>query len=66
MPINQLLYDHQIALLKSQHGAPAVLVTLAQAEVFAKRIATWRGDNALPTVGWPGHQQAETPAGKKT
>lgn len=58
MPIISLLYAHQLAALKAQHALPAEGRPdhLADADRFAGRIATWRQDNRLPTIGWPGHE----------
>ncbi|WP_271078881.1 hypothetical protein [Aurantiacibacter sp. MUD61] len=72
MSMNELLYDHQLAILRAQHAAlgEGDLDLRDRSHLFAQRIADWRSGQSLPTVGWPGHaedgQRPETHAGTET
>lgn len=78
MSMNELLYDHQLAILRAQHAAlgEGDLDLRDRTHLFAQRIADWRSGHGLPTLGWPGHTEvhegnealaAQTPlAGKVT
>lgn len=55
MPMNQFLFDHQLAAMKADRSGSAA----ERKETFevmgghAKRIAEWRKTNGLPNLGWP-------------
>ena len=63
MPINRLLYDHQLAILRAQHAAlgEGDLDLRDRTDLFAMRIAAWRNTESLPTIGWPGHAETRKP-----
>lgn len=55
MPMNQFLFDHQLAAMKVDRSGSAE----ERNEAFeamgdrAKRIANWRKTNGLTVLGWP-------------
>lgn len=55
MNVNQLLQDHQVALLKAQHAPSLAARTLSAIDVdeLARRITAWRKFAGLSAVGWP-------------
>lgn len=62
MPMNQFLFDHQMAAMKVDKSGS----TEERSEAFekmgslAKRMATWRKTNGLSDLGWP-HDQRPPP-----
>ena len=64
MPMNQFLFDHQLAAMKVDKSGS----TEERSEAFetmgilAKRMATWRKTNGLSGLGWPRDQRS--PAGE--
>lgn len=55
MPMNQFLFDHQLAAMKIDSSGTTDERTDAinQMEQRAKRIADWRTANGLSNLGWP-------------
>ncbi len=55
MPINQLLFDHQLAMLRAQRARSLQDrdTYLELVGYYAKRITDWRRANGLPEAGWP-------------
>lgn len=55
MPMNQFLFDHQLAAMKIDRSGTTDERTDAinQLEQRAKRITDWRKANGLSTHGWP-------------
>lgn len=55
MPMNQFLFDHQIAAMKVDRSGSAeersAAIDLLGGR--AKRIAEWRKANGLSNLGWP-------------
>lgn len=55
MPMNQFLFDHQLAAMKVDHSGSAE----ERKEAFkamgdrAERIANWRKTSGLSVLGWP-------------
>ncbi len=55
MPMNQFLFDHQLAAMRADRSGSAG----ERKEAFeamagrAKRIAEWRKANGLSNLGWP-------------
>ena len=62
MPMNQFLFDHQLAAMKVDRSGSAE----ARKEAFeamggrAKRIAEWRKANGLSDMGWPRDERPTT------
>lgn len=56
MDLNQLLYNHQLAMLKAQApeqtGKP--MSSFDMVGFYAKRIRAWRHGEGLSSRGWPG------------
>ena len=55
MPMNQFLFDHQLAAMKVDRSGSAEERTesVDQLGGRAKRIAEWRKANGLSNQGWP-------------
>ena len=55
MPMNQFLFDHQLAAMKADRsGSPEERQEAFEAMgVRANRIAKWREANGLSDLGWP-------------
>ena len=55
MPMNQFLFDHQLAAMKTDQSGSAEerLEALETMGGRAKRIAEWRKANGLSNTGWP-------------
>lgn len=64
MPMNQFLFDHQIAAMKVDRSGSAEerkdAINLMGGR--AKRMAEWREANGLSDLGWP---RDERPASRK-
>lgn len=62
MPINQFLFDHQLAAMKADQSGSAEdrkdAIELLGAR--AKRLADWRTANGLSNMGWPRDKRAST------
>lgn len=55
MPMNQFLFDHQLAAMKVD-GSGSAKEREKSLELMgsqAKRIAEWRKTNGLSNIGWP-------------
>ncbi|MBW0143789.1 hypothetical protein [Sphingomicrobium clamense] len=65
MTINELLYDHQKALLRYQHSSPAEEreVHWADAVIAASQLMEWREANGVQPHGLP---EGTTPLGNTT
>lgn len=64
MPMNQFLFDHQVAAMKVDSSG-STEERKAAADLMgdtAKRMAVWRKAHGLSDQGWP---RDERPAGKK-
>ena len=59
MDLNQLLYNHQLAMLNAQRAnareSRATYFDLVG--YYAKRIRAWRQAEGLPSVGWPSDER---------
>lgn len=55
MNVNQLLYDHQLAMLNAQRAQSPEDRAFCSGLVnhHAGRIAAWRRAEGLPETGWP-------------
>ena len=59
MPMNQFLFDHQLAAIKADQSGSAE----QRKDAFeamgdrAKRIAKWGKTNGLSNLGWPGDER---------
>lgn len=55
MPMNQFLFDHQLAAMKIDRSGSAKdrKVTIDAMGARAKQIADWRSQNGLSSKGWP-------------
>lgn len=63
MPMNQFLFDHQLAAMKIDRSGTIDERTNAinQLGKRAKRIADWRKANGLSNLGWPHDRRLSLP-----
>ena len=66
MPMNEFLFDHQLAAIKVDRSGSAEEREEAAnlMDDRAKRIAEWRKDNHLSNQGWPGDERPVTEGGE--
>lgn len=59
MPMNKLLFDHQLAAMKADRsGSPEERKEAAESMGHrAKRMADWRRTNSLSNLGWPADER---------
>ena len=64
MPMNQYLFDHQLAAMKVDKSVSAEerKETVELAGAFAEQIVQWRKANGLSDIGWP---RDERPSARK-
>lgn len=62
MPMNQFLFDHQLAAMKVDQSGSTEERSEASEVMgnLAKRMAAWRKTNGLSDLGWP-HDQRSPP-----
>lgn len=65
MPMNQFLFDHQLAAMKVDRSGSTEEREIAfeAMGVRAKRIASWRKTNGLSIIGWPRDERPPHEAG---
>ena len=63
MPMNQFLFDQQLAAMKIDRSGTTAERTNAinQLGKRAKRIADWRKANGLSNLGWPNDHRISVP-----
>jgi hypothetical protein len=63
MPINQFLFDHQLAAMKADRSGSAEEREAAFEAMGerAERIANWRKKNGLSDLGWPRDERSPPP-----
>lgn len=64
MAINELLYDHQLAMLNAQRAQSLEDrdTYLDLVGYYAKRITAWRRANGLSETGWPRDERTDNAA----
>jgi hypothetical protein len=65
MPMNQFLFDHQLAAMKVDRSGSAEerKIAFEAMGARAKRIAGWRKTNGLSNLGWPRDERPPHEAG---
>ena len=65
MPMNQFLFDHQLAAMKIDRSGSAIerKKSVELMGTRAKQIAEWRKANGLSNIGWPRDDRAPTKKG---
>ena len=58
--MNQLLHNHQVAMLQAQHAQSPLHreTSLGLVGHFARQITDWRDTEGLPGTGWPRDERA--------
>ncbi|AWW75650.1 hypothetical protein CD351_14540 [Erythrobacter sp. KY5] len=66
MPMNQFLFDQQLAAMKVDRSGwlheRSLAIELMEAR--AKRVADWRFENGLSNMGWPGEGGSPVSTGR--
>ncbi len=61
MPVNALLFQHQLALMKADRlasvGSRSTMIDLVGH--YARQITEWRSAEGLPNIGWPRDERPE-------
>ncbi|XUU59966.1 hypothetical protein ACRAQ6_10350 [Erythrobacter sp. HA6-11] len=67
MPMNQFLFDHQVAAMKvDRSGSPEERKEISELiGTRAKRIAEWRKANGLSNQGWPRDERESAKKGER-
>lgn len=60
MAVNQLLQDHQLAMLNAQHARSDEdhVIYSDLAAFYGELIYEWRRAAGLPEAGWPSHKRS--------
>lgn len=66
MPMNQFLFDHQLAAMKIDGSGTAEMrkKSVELMGIQARQITNWRKANGLSNIGWPRDERASAKKGE--